>query len=271
VHAVAPARHVAAASPLGDHPRMTTLAVATSEGVALRHDVAGAASRFAAGMLDVIVLGVGYLAAVLAVMIPTAFDPSGLSMFLAGLLVGGAVLAVLAYHVGFHALWGGQTPGKRALGIRVLSVDGHPPTLLQLVLRALLAPIDVLLWVPIPVGLVVIAVTQKHQRLGDLFAGTLVVRVPGVSRAPEPFPGAKWSALPQHMLPLTPGTAAHLSAEDSAFLRELLTRTSLAPEKQRVLFVSAAKHYAARLGLGPISDARIAIPELYLFAREHAL
>jgi len=249
---------------------MTTLAVATSEGVELRHDIAGAGSRFAAGLLDGLLFGIGYMAVVIAVLIPVSFDPSGLSGFVAGLVLGGGVLAILAYHVLYHAFWEGQTPGKRALGIRVLSADGHPATLMQLVMRALLWPIDVLLTVPLPVGMIVIAATPKHQRLGDLFAGTLVVRTAGALRTPEPYASATWSSLPQHMLPLTPGAAAHFTAEDRAFLRDLLTRMDLAPEKRRTLFIAAAKHYADRLGLGPFADARIAIPELYLYAREHA-
>jgi hypothetical protein len=69
---------------------------------------------------------------------------------------------VLAYHALFHALRGGQTPGKRTLGIRVLSADGLPPTVMQIVLRALLWPIDVLLPVPAPIGLMLIAATSRR-------------------------------------------------------------------------------------------------------------
>ncbi len=249
---------------------MTTLVVPTSEGVDLRQDIAGAGSRFAAGLLDFIVLALGYIVVVLATLLAIHFDPTGLSGFVFGVLVGGAVLATLAYHILFHALAGGQTPGKRALGIRVLSTDGHPATLMQIVLRALLWPIDVMIAVPIPIGLIVVATTTMHQRLGDLFAGTLVVRAPASERAPEPLAGMLWSTLPGRSLALTPGAAAHLTAEDRSLLRDLLTRADLSEESRRALFVSAAKHYAARLGLGPFADARVVILELYLFAREHA-
>jgi hypothetical protein len=71
-------------------------------------------------------------------------------------------------------------------------------------------------------------------------------------------------------LALTPGAAAHLTTEDRALLRDLLLRTDLSEERRRTLFVAAAKHYAARLGLGPFTDARVVLLELYLFAREHA-
>lgn len=249
---------------------MTTLHVATSEGVPLRLDLAGVGSRLLAGLIDAAILAIGYLMVLIAVLIPVAFDPTGLSGFVAGILVGGVVLAVLGYHVVFHVFFGGQTPGKRALGIRVASADGQPATNLQFVLRALLMPIDVFLMIPVPVGLVAIAATGKHQRLGDLVAGTLLVRMRSASAGAEPYPDRTWSGLPAKTLPLTPGTAAHLAPEDREVLRELLTRAELTDRARRALFVSAAKTYCARLGLGPFEDARIVIPELYLYAREAA-
>ena len=248
---------------------MTTLLVPTSEGVELRHEIAGAGSRFAAGLLDGLILVGGYLAILLAVLIPAAFDATRVSSFVFGLLAGGALLAVVAYHALFHALRGGQTPGKRALGIRVLSADGLPPTTMQVVLRALLWPVDVLLTVPAPIGLLLVAATAKHQRLGDLVAGTLVVRAPERGGG-EPFAGRTWSGLERKKLALSPGAAARLGPEDRAFLRDLIQRADLEPNRQRKLFVDAAKHYSERLGLGPFEDARTVVYELYLFAREHA-
>jgi len=249
---------------------MTTLVVPTSEGVDLRQDIAGAGSRFAAGLLDAILLASGYLIVLLAVLVPVAFDPTGLSRFVLGLLVGGGVLAVLAYHVLFHVFADGQTPGKKALGIRVISTDGHPATRFQILLRALIWPIDVFLTVPVAVGLVVIAATARHQRLGDLFAATLVVRMRRSQGASEPFAKTTWTSLPSRTLVLTPGVAARLGAEDRMLLRDLLTRTDLEIEARRRLYVAAAKHYSELLGLGAFADARVVILELYLFAREQA-
>jgi len=248
---------------------MSTLLVPTSEGVELRHEIAGAGSRFAAGLLDGLILVGSYLAVLLAVLIPAAFDATRISSFVLGLLAGGGLIAVLAYHALFHAFRGGQTPGKRALGIRVLSADGLPPTAMQVVLRALIWPVDVLLLVPAPIGLILVAATSKHQRLGDLVAGTLVVRAPERG-AGEPFGERTWSGLTHKKLALSPGAAARLGPEDRAFLRDLIQRADLEPNRQRKLFVDAAKHYSERLGLGPFEDARTVIYELYLFAREHA-
>jgi uncharacterized RDD family membrane protein YckC len=264
------ARFLPASATIGHDPRVTTLLVPTSEGVPLRLDLAGAGSRIVAGLLDAAILLTGYLVVLVSILVPVSFDPTGVSGFLLGILVGGAVLAVLAYHVVFHALFAGQTPGKRVLGIRVASADGHPATLLQLVLRALLMPIDGLVMVPVPLGILAIAVTGRHQRFGDVVAGTLLVRLPDLSARAEPYPEASWSGLPAKVLPLTPGTAAHLTPEDREILRQLLTRTELTDRSRRALFISAARIYGARLGLGALGDARDVLRELYLYAREAA-
>jgi hypothetical protein len=85
----------------------------------------------------------------------------------------------------------------------------------------------------------------------------------------EPFPGESWSALTERTLPLMPGFAARLSAEDAAFLRELWTRDGLDPVPRRRQFIAAARHYCERLGVSEFHDARVVLKELYLFAREY--
>jgi uncharacterized RDD family membrane protein YckC len=267
---MAPPSRLPARPAIRHDPRVTTLLVATSEGVPLRLHVAGVGSRLLAGLLDAAILAIGYLLVLIAILFPLAFDPTGISGFVAGLLVGGVVLLVLGYHVFFHVFFEGQTPGKRVLRIRVASADGQPARTIQFVLRALLMPIDVFVAIPVPVGLIAIAATERHQRLGDLVAGTLLVRDRRTSAAAEPFPDRTWSGLRVKTLPLTPGAAAHLAPEDREILRELLTRAELTDRARRALFVSAAKTYCARLGLGAFEDARDVIPELYLFARESA-
>jgi len=249
---------------------VTTLLVTTSESVPLRLDLAGMGSRLLAGLVDFSILAIAYLLLLIALLLPVNFDPTGISGFAVGLLIGGIVLLVIGYHVVFHALFGGQTPGKRALGIKVASSDGQPATVMQYVLRALLMPIDLVLWIPVPLGLVAIAATAKHQRLGDIVAGTLLVRVRSAKAAREPYEEESWSKLQQKHLPLTPGTAAHLAPEDREVLRELLTRTEITDGARRRLFVSAARTYSARLQLGGFEDARDVIRELYLYAREAA-
>jgi uncharacterized RDD family membrane protein YckC len=245
-----------------------TLLVDTSEGVVLRHEIAGAGSRLGAALADGVFLTLGYGFALLTVLVVASFDLSGVSHFLLGVLAGGSLLIAIGYHVVFHWLWSGQTPGKRWLGLTVMSADGYPPTPLQLVLRALVWPIDVLVMLPAPVGLMAIAITEKHQRFGDIVAGTLVVRVAREQRTFEPWPGESWSTLPTRVLPLTPGLGARLSTDDLAFLRALLTRTELDSDARRRLFVETARAYSRRLELGEFDDARVVLREVYLFTRE---
>jgi uncharacterized RDD family membrane protein YckC len=83
------------------------------------------------------------------------------------------------YFILFEWLWDGQTPGKRLLKLRVIRQDGRPITLWEAIARNLLRVFDAApgFFVPIySVGLIVIFLTNRDQRVGDLFAGTVVIR-----------------------------------------------------------------------------------------------
>jgi hypothetical protein len=91
------------------------------------------------------------------------------------LLVLALFLVQWGYWVGFETLWAGRSPGKRALGIRVVRLDGSPVGFAEVALRNLGRVADFL---PIlyAVGITAMAVNPRSRRLGDLLAGTLVVR-----------------------------------------------------------------------------------------------
>ncbi len=74
----------------------------------------------------------------------------------------------------FEWLWNGQTPGKRLLHLRVIKVDGSPVSGIDILLRNLSRPIDTLGPMGL-IGLLMIFVSRKAQRLGDLMAQTLVI------------------------------------------------------------------------------------------------
>lgn len=107
------------------------------------------------------------------------------------------LIFAVAWHATLFVAWPnaheGQTLGMRAMNIRVVRIDGGLPNLGQYVTRWILLIVDGAL--AGLVGLLTMALTQRNQRLGDLAAGTLVVRVPrtfahvhiksqGVSRSP---------------------------------------------------------------------------------------
>lgn len=88
-------------------------------------------------------------------------------------------LIFAGYFVVFEWLWNGQTPGKRWLKLRVIRDDGRPLTLWEAIARNLLRICDAVPGFVLPVysiGLIVIFLSDRDQRVGDIFAGTVVVR-----------------------------------------------------------------------------------------------
>ena len=88
-------------------------------------------------------------------------------------------LIFAAYFILFEWLWNGQTPGKRLLKLRVIRDDGRPLTLWEAIARNLLRICDAVPGFVVPVysvGLIVIFLSDRDQRVGDHFAGTVVIR-----------------------------------------------------------------------------------------------
>ena len=83
------------------------------------------------------------------------------------------------YFIFFEWLMNGQTPGKRLMKLRVIREDGRPITLWEAIARNLLRIFDAVPGFVVPVysvGLISIFMSRRDQRIGDLFAGTVVIR-----------------------------------------------------------------------------------------------
>jgi uncharacterized RDD family membrane protein YckC len=249
---------------------MPTLTLRTPEGITLEREIAGPGSRLTAAALDALLIGLVYALLVLTLAVISAVDVSGLSSLVIGILLAGIPLVLAVYHFCFHAFAGGQTPGKRLVGLRVTSADGYPATLTQNLLRSALWPVDVFMPVPLPfmLGVTIITLTEKRQRIGDLVAGTLVVRDERAHVEADPFHGERWSNLPRKTLDLHPGVAAHFEDDDFEFLRELLAREDMHYDERRRLIGSAASFYARRLQLPKTGSPEVFLKELFLFLRE---
>ncbi|QEH33510.1 RDD family protein [Aquisphaera giovannonii] len=145
-----------------------TVVLETPERIAFSFPLAGPFRRLPAYLIDVCILGVLVLAAL--VFSVSLAGPSGLGL--------GLVLFFLfswGYGAFFEGLFNGRTPGKHALGLRVVSEHGVPVRGPQAVLRNLIGSVDG----PVPfaflLGLTSMFVSPKFQRLGDLAAGTMVI------------------------------------------------------------------------------------------------
>ncbi len=94
-------------------------------------------------------------------------------------LIMAVFLIFSGYFILFEWLWNGQTPGKRLLKLRVIREDGRPVTLWEAIARNLLRIFDAVPGFVLPVysiGLISIFLSRRDQRVGDMFAGTVVVR-----------------------------------------------------------------------------------------------
>jgi uncharacterized RDD family membrane protein YckC len=151
----------------------------TPESVELEFNLAGIGNRAYALCVDYFILGFllvfiliiwAFLYLYIYTLIPTVGEILGLWLLAIQLLITFAVY--VGYFVFFETFWQGQTPGKKWVNIRVISEDGTVVSLTQVVLRALLRPIDDIFFI----GAFLIIFTQKEKRLGDLLAGTIVIK-----------------------------------------------------------------------------------------------
>lgn len=154
--------------------------VRTGEAVAIRYELAGLGSRF----LAVIVDGLAQGAILLAVFVAALFLAPPLtrvlpSKYLAGIELALLVLVLFAvvfgWFVVFETWWSGRTPGKRALGLRVVRDGGFPLDAGAAVIRNLVRLVELILGF-YAVSAVSALISPENKRLGDFAAGTIVVR-----------------------------------------------------------------------------------------------
>ena len=159
----------------------TVREIHTPEGVALRLPAAGPVPRAYAWLIDLLIrFGLVLLSATVFVM---------LGRFGTGVYLVLLFLVVWAYPVVFEAMWHGQTPGKRVMGLRVVSADGAPVGWMASFVRNLMRTVDML---PLgyAFGLASSLVDPWSRRLGDIVARTMVVHAPrrgdGAALPPAP-------------------------------------------------------------------------------------
>ena len=257
------------------HVRVPILTVETAEGVRIRTEIAGVGSRLAAAVADLTLIVAGYLVLLLVLLLgkmlisQVGLDVlNGISEFAVGLATGGFVLLLPLYFILFHKLWNGQTPGKRLIGIRVVSVHGDAGTIMQYLLRGVLWPVDALLFMPVPIGLMLIVITERCQRLGDMAAGTLVLNERKPAGTEEPWHDETWSARENKTLDLSPGMATKLDEQDVLLLRDAICRRDIPAGQRTKIYREIVKFYGELLGFTPSPNERINMKELYLLGRE---
>ena len=181
--------------------------IVTPQGVVLDLETAGVGYRGLARGLDIVVqLGIGSIAF-------GVFDAIGGTVGLVLSVIGGFLL-IFAYPAISEPFWRGRTIGKWAAGLRVVTVEAGPIGFREAFIRSIFQIIDILASFG-AVALVVSLVTNRSQRLGDVAAGTYVIRDP---KSPPHYPA----------VPFTPpmGTEELVAGLDV---------TKLRPDQERVI------------------------------------
>ncbi len=233
------------------------LTLETPERVAVELDLAGVGHRAIAWLVDALIQFLAWMALLLvstSFLTRPAWEEFQALAGVAQALVTVSVFAInWGYHVAFEIAWAGRSPGKRLAGIRVVKPDGSPEGPLEAVLRNLARAVDVLP-VAYVVGLTTMALTPTQRRLGDLVAGTVLVkeRAFDLSRYDRPKTAAPAA---------TAGPT--LTAATYELVRGFLSRRDgLEPEARRRVaaqLVAAAAPEAQR-------EAALADPEAWLAA-----
>ncbi len=195
--------------------------IETPEQMSLHVALAGIGSRFLALLIDTLIqvgIGLGALI-ILAILNATgvisdarAFRNWGIAAFFVI-----AFLVMYGYFAIFEIVWSGQTPGKRMVGIRVVKDSGRPLNAGEIIGRNLMRIVDQL---PAfyALGILVALLNAKHKRLGDLLAGSIVVREASLAEL-KPI----WQAPREVGAELTMDTS-QLTAEDLTLIDTFLAR-----------------------------------------------
>jgi uncharacterized RDD family membrane protein YckC len=162
--------------------------IVTGEAVAIDLPLAGLGSRAVAALIDLLVM-YALLFIILIVVIGIGTGDSLTAVLTEVLVV--VVIVQLGYPVTLETLWRGRTLGKAAMGLRVLRDDGGPIRFRHALVRNLVGVVlekPGLTYGVLP--LVLILVSKRAKRLGDMAAGTIVMqdRVPARIEAPIPMP-----------------------------------------------------------------------------------
>jgi uncharacterized RDD family membrane protein YckC len=229
------------------------LDVRTPESVALTYQLAGLGSRFLAVVIDMLLqilvaaaLLVGLVMAAARIAPSVHVAHSGAEKI--GEAVGIALLVAIVfmlffgYFIIFEALWNGQTPGKKALGIRVVRDGGYAIDFGASLVRNLIRVGELLIGT-YTLSAVAMLLSPENKRLGDIAAGTIVVRdarlaVPDVLRESEAQPE------------LVYGATRYLSGDERSIIKRFLERRdTLVPERRRELAAQLAGRVRERVPL----------------------
>jgi uncharacterized RDD family membrane protein YckC len=244
--------------PAGCEAMQEEFSLDTPEAISVSYTVAGIGTRFLAAAIDLLTIyGIGVVALVGVLLLAQL---GGFGQTAAVIIVIVLVFVLFwCYYIVYEALWSGQTPGKRAMHIRVIKTSGYPIGGIESLIRNVVRGVDYLPSLYL-IGLIVMFISTESRRLGDYAAGTIVVKERASTTLADLGPTTIATAGgPQEQVELTPEeeawTLRALTGRDLSVIREYLARApSLpAPVRERI-GADIATRVAARIGAEPGPD-----------------
>lgn len=158
---------------------MEDLALYSTEKVHYSYEIGGLGTRFIGLLVDtLIIIAVYAVFALLLFVLYTTGIFDHMSDIVIAVIAAVSILIIFltgfGYFIFFETVWNGQTPGKKAAGIRVVRKTGEAVTFTNVLVRNILRIIDAL--PAYTVGMLAILFSKNQQRLGDMLAETVVIR-----------------------------------------------------------------------------------------------
>jgi uncharacterized RDD family membrane protein YckC len=233
--------------------------IVTPEAVLLEFETAGAGSRTIAELLDLLVqlTALAALGLVFSVVLSGALDFGATAAVILTLLF--SFLILVGYPVAMETLWNGRTLGKAAMGLRVVTQEGGPIRFRHAAIRSILGLVE--LWIFLgSIAIVAIVLSPRNQRIGDMVAGTIVLRErtaaasSGVALSFPSPPGYEAYVASLDVTPISPG--------QYSVIRSFLTRVlELSPIARMTTAVRLANATAVRMHHTPPPTVS---PEMFL-------
>jgi len=151
---------------------MATIRITTSQNIDIDYEVAGLGERILGWLIDIVIFGLIFFLGMVGVGLIAAVNDSGIGVII---LIGIYASLFVFYDLICEIFMNGQSIGKRIMKIKVISLDGGQPTVSQYFLRWLFRIVDISLDGGV-CALISIAVSEKQQRVGDMVAGTTLIR-----------------------------------------------------------------------------------------------
>ncbi|QNI08944.1 RDD family protein [Mycobacterium kubicae] len=179
--------------------------VVTGDAVVLDVQIAQLPVRAVSALIDIFVMFIGYL---LGLMLWAATLSQFDEALTVAFLIIFTVLVVIGYPLGWETATRGRSVGKIVMGLRVVSDDGGPERFRQALFRALASTVEIWMLFGSP-AVICSILSPKAKRIGDIFAGTVVVSERGPRLGPPPMmpPALAWWASSLQLSGLTAGQA----------------------------------------------------------------